>query len=159
MMSLINIAKNSQRVLGLSTQYENHPYVEEFTKECNVMFVCGTYVLESKTTINRAHAQTIKMTYVTKAYRDQMCLWKRGAIPHVCLLCKKETRKHFVQLKTVDFNDRRIPLMLRLIRIMTLVVKSTSAKNVPSEIYTGALLEHAWHTKKIFCRFFNAVRR
>ena len=30
------IVKNSQRVLGLSVQYENHPYVEEFTKQCNV---------------------------------------------------------------------------------------------------------------------------
>ena len=26
------IVKNSQRVLGFSAQYENHPYVEEFTK-------------------------------------------------------------------------------------------------------------------------------
>ena len=26
------IVKNSQRVLGLSVQYENHQYVEEFTK-------------------------------------------------------------------------------------------------------------------------------
>ena len=40
------IVKNSQRVLGLSVQYENHPYVEEFTKQCNVMFIYGTYVLE-----------------------------------------------------------------------------------------------------------------
>ena len=37
------IVKNSQR-----TQYENHPYVEEFTKQCNVMFVYGTYVLEGE---------------------------------------------------------------------------------------------------------------
>ena len=40
------IVKNSQRVLGLNTQYENHPYVEEFTKQCNFMFIYGTYVLE-----------------------------------------------------------------------------------------------------------------
>ena len=33
------IIKNSQRVLGLSIQYENHGYVEEFTKQCNVMFI------------------------------------------------------------------------------------------------------------------------
>ena len=26
------IVKNSQRLLGLSAQYENHPYVEEFTR-------------------------------------------------------------------------------------------------------------------------------
>ena len=41
-----HIVKNSQRVLRLNDQYENHPYVEEFTKECNVMFVYGTYVLK-----------------------------------------------------------------------------------------------------------------
>ena len=40
-----HIDKNSQRILKLNVQYENHPYVEEFTKECNVMFVYGTYVL------------------------------------------------------------------------------------------------------------------
>ena len=33
------IVKNSQRVLGLSIQYENHRYVEEFAKQCNVMFI------------------------------------------------------------------------------------------------------------------------
>ena len=38
--------KSSQRVLRLNNQYENHQYVEEFTKECNVMFVYGNYVLE-----------------------------------------------------------------------------------------------------------------
>ena len=92
------------------------------------------------------------MTYVTKAYRDQMCLWKREAMPHACSLCKKYTRTHFVQLKTIDFNCSEA-------LIMSLVVKSTSAKNVTSEIYTGALLRHAWYVKKIFCRFFNAVRR
>ena len=43
------IVKNSQRVLGLIVQYENHPYVEEFTKQCNVMFLYGTYVLEEET--------------------------------------------------------------------------------------------------------------
>ena len=42
------IVKNSQRVLGLSVQYENHPYVEEFTKQCNVMFIYGTYALEGE---------------------------------------------------------------------------------------------------------------
>ena len=40
--------ENSQRVPGLSIQYENHPYVEEFTKQCNVMFVYGTYALEGE---------------------------------------------------------------------------------------------------------------
>ena len=41
-----DIVKNSQRVFRSNNQYENHPYVEEFTKECNVMFVYGTYVLK-----------------------------------------------------------------------------------------------------------------
>ena len=36
---------------------------------------------------------------------------------------------------------------------MPLVVKSTSAKNVNSEIYTSALLEHAWYVKKFFVDF------
>ena len=37
-----HIVKNSQRVLGLSVQYENHQYVEEFTRQCNVIFIYGT---------------------------------------------------------------------------------------------------------------------
>ena len=41
-----HIVENSQRVLGLSVQYENYPYVEEFKKQCNVAFVYGTYALE-----------------------------------------------------------------------------------------------------------------
>ena len=43
-----HIVKNSQRVFRLNDQYENHPYVEKFTKECNVMFVYGTYVFEGE---------------------------------------------------------------------------------------------------------------
>ena len=31
------IVENSQRVLRLNDQNENHAYVEEFTNECNVM--------------------------------------------------------------------------------------------------------------------------
>ena len=44
-----HIVKNSQRVLKLNDQYENHPYAEEFTKECNVMFIYGTYIIEGET--------------------------------------------------------------------------------------------------------------
>ena len=43
------IVKNSQRVLKLRGQYENHPYVEEFQKHCNIMFIYGTYALEGET--------------------------------------------------------------------------------------------------------------
>ena len=43
-----HIVTNSQRVLRLNDQYENHPYAEGFTKGCNVMFVYGTYVLEGE---------------------------------------------------------------------------------------------------------------
>ena len=42
------IVKNSKRVLKLNAQYEKHPYVEEFTKECSVMFIYGTYILEGE---------------------------------------------------------------------------------------------------------------
>ena len=41
-----HMVENSQRVLRLNAQYQNHPYVEEFTKEFNVTFIYGTYVLE-----------------------------------------------------------------------------------------------------------------
>ena len=42
------IVKNSQSVLGLNVQYENHPYVEELTKQRNVIFIYGAYVLEGE---------------------------------------------------------------------------------------------------------------
>ena len=42
------IVKNSQRVFRLNAQYENHPYVEEFTKQCNAMLVYEMYVLEGE---------------------------------------------------------------------------------------------------------------
>ena len=44
--------KNSQRVLILNYQYKNHLYAEDFTKECSVMFVYGTYVLEGEAEAN-----------------------------------------------------------------------------------------------------------
>ena len=43
-----HILENSERVLGLNAQYENHPYTEQFTKERSVMLVHGTYLLEGK---------------------------------------------------------------------------------------------------------------
>ena len=43
-----HIFENSQRLLKLNAQYENHPYVEEFPKECSVMFLYETYVLEGE---------------------------------------------------------------------------------------------------------------
>ena len=46
------IVKNSQRVLKLNAQYENHPHVEEFTKERSIMFVYGTYLLEGEEDAN-----------------------------------------------------------------------------------------------------------
>ena len=47
-----HIVKNSQRVLRLNKQQENHPYLEEFTKKCNVTFVYETYVLEGEVDAN-----------------------------------------------------------------------------------------------------------
>ena len=43
---LNRILEIPQRILKLNAQYENHPYVEEFTKECIVMFIYGRYILE-----------------------------------------------------------------------------------------------------------------
>ena len=37
-----HILGNSQRVLRINAQYENHLYVGEFTKVCIVMFAYGT---------------------------------------------------------------------------------------------------------------------
>ena len=45
---LNRILEIPQRILKLNAQYENHPYVEEFTKECIVMFIYGTYILEGE---------------------------------------------------------------------------------------------------------------
>ena len=42
------IVRNSQMVLKLNAQCENLPYVQEFTKECNFMFVYETNVLEGE---------------------------------------------------------------------------------------------------------------
>ena len=47
-VKLDHIVKISQRVLKLTDQYENHPYTEEFTKLCNVMFVYGIYVFNGE---------------------------------------------------------------------------------------------------------------
>ena len=44
-----HIVENSQRVLKLNAQYENHSYVQEFTKALSVMFVYEIYVLEGDT--------------------------------------------------------------------------------------------------------------
>ena len=41
-----HIVEDSQRVLKLNAQYENHPYVQEFTKARSVIFVYEIYVLE-----------------------------------------------------------------------------------------------------------------
>ena len=43
-----HIVKNLHRVPGLNNQCKNHPYVEEFTKDRNVVFVYETYVLEGE---------------------------------------------------------------------------------------------------------------
>ena len=46
-----HIVYNLQRVLKLSTQHEDHPYVEVFTKEYSIMFVFVTNVLEGETDV------------------------------------------------------------------------------------------------------------
>ena len=56
-----HIVKNSQRVLKLNAQYENHPYVEEFTKERSIMFVYRTYLLEGEEDANFSLVDTWKL--------------------------------------------------------------------------------------------------
>lgn len=46
-----HIVDNLQRVLKLSAQYEDHPYVEVFTKEYSIMFVFVTNFLEGETDV------------------------------------------------------------------------------------------------------------
>ena len=43
-----HVVKNLQRMPRLNDQYKNHLYIEEFTKNCNVMFVYETYILEGE---------------------------------------------------------------------------------------------------------------
>ena len=43
-----HMLKSSQRVLRLNDKYENHPYNEEFAKECSVTFVYRIYILEGE---------------------------------------------------------------------------------------------------------------
>ena len=97
----------------------------------------------------------MKVIYVTKAYWYEMCLRKREVIPHLCLLCKKYTRKHFFQLKTIDVTVRRIPLMLKLTSTYyafgckKYICKKCHLKNL--------IREHCWNMrdmpKKIFVDF------
>ena len=42
------ILENLLRILKLNAQYENHLYVQEFTKECSVIFLYRTYVVEGE---------------------------------------------------------------------------------------------------------------
>ena len=42
------IVKNSQTVLELNAEYQNHLYVQESTKECSIMFIYETYILEGE---------------------------------------------------------------------------------------------------------------
>lgn len=43
---LDHITTSAQRILKLSAQYENHSHVKEFTRECNVVFIKETQVME-----------------------------------------------------------------------------------------------------------------
>ena len=43
-----HIITKLQTALKLCVQYENHTYVEEFTKECNVVFIYRIYILEGE---------------------------------------------------------------------------------------------------------------
>ena len=64
-----HIVKNLQRVLRLNDQCGDHLYVEEFTKECNAMFVYGIYLLRGGgrcKIIFRGYLETISERGFTK---------------------------------------------------------------------------------------------
>ena len=61
-----HIVKSSQRVLRLNNQYKNHQYVEEFRKECNDMFVYGTYVLEVEVYVK------FSLDYIWKLFQQDL---------------------------------------------------------------------------------------
>ena len=52
------ISTNMQRVLKLSTQYENYPYIEKFTREYNFVFIYKTYVLGGEADENFSFNET-----------------------------------------------------------------------------------------------------
>ena len=56
-----HIAENSKRVLKLNDQCENHPYVEEFRKECSIMFIYRTYVLEGEADVKFSLSEILNL--------------------------------------------------------------------------------------------------
>ena len=99
---LDHIVKNSQRVLILNDQYENHPYVEEFTKKRNVMLVYGTYVLEGE-----VHAK-FYLGYIWNLFQEDTLPNNESNLSRQMINCMKSW--NYVQ-KTLD-----LPLNTEIIK-------------------------------------------
>ena len=83
-----------QRVLKLSTQYENYLYIEEFTKECNFVFIYRTYVLEGETDENFSLNETWNLL------RDVVDPLSSNAIIFTRQILNCMRALHFTQTKT-----------------------------------------------------------
>ena len=88
------ILTNLQRALKLSTQYENYPYIEEFTKECNFVFIYITYVLKGETDENFSLNETWNLL------QDVVDPLSSNAIIFARQMLNSMRELHFPQAKT-----------------------------------------------------------
>ena len=83
-----------KRVLKLSKQYENYLYIEEFTKECNFVFISRTYVLEGEKDENFSLNETWNLL------RDVVDPLSSNAIIFTRQILNCMRALHFTQAKT-----------------------------------------------------------
>ena len=65
-----HVVENSKTLLRINDQFENHTYVEKFTKERSVMSVYETYVLEGE-----AGAKLIYGIYFRTPYQTTQAIF------------------------------------------------------------------------------------
>ena len=65
-----HVVENSKTLLRINDQFENHTYVEKFTKERSVMSVYETYVLEGE-----AGAKLIYGIYFRTLYQTTQAIF------------------------------------------------------------------------------------
>ena len=63
-------------MLRLNAQYENNPYVEEFRKECNVMFVYRRYVLEGEADVKFSLGDIYGIYFREKLYQTTQAIFE-----------------------------------------------------------------------------------
>ena len=67
------------------------------------------------------------MTCVTREYPDTLGPWKKTNVSLGCFLYKEITRKHFVQLKTIDKMGRKTILSLSYLELIMHLGKRTTS--------------------------------